>query len=74
MSLFITIAPSPQLSQDDLVHSLEVLDKKSTRNSVYPMSPVSPKHQDLSEEEEEEEEVVMVEDEHQLENGRCPHL
>lgn len=71
------IAPSPQLSQDDLVRGLKVLGNKplTPSESTELISPISPKIQELDvsnekEEEEEEDEMIMVDDEFQMENGK----
>lgn len=70
------IAPSPQLSQDDLVRGLKVLGNKplTPSESTELISPISPKIQELDvsneKEEEEEDEVIMVDDEFQMENGK----
>lgn len=70
------IAPSPQLSQDDLVRGLKVLGNKplTPSESTELLSPISPKIQELDvsneKEEEEEDEVIMVDDEFQMENGK----
>jgi hypothetical protein len=70
------LAPSPQLSQDDLVRGLEVLsnNKQPITPSVSTglLSPISPKHDDLEVvgEEQEEEGLDMVDDEFQMENGK----
>lgn len=73
-----TLAPSPQLSQDDLVRGLKVLGSKplTPSESTELLSPTSPSNLqklDVSNEEEDDDDIVMVDDEFQMENGKA-HL
>lgn len=67
--MFDLIAPSPQMSQDDLVRELGIMDKHeiSPTTSTGLLSPSvceSPKHQTS------DEEIEVVEDEEEDMNGK----